>query len=124
MDDELPEISKCFKPQDVMNDDMGNDEVEIPATTCIPALPLTTDSNKEPSTSFQESIDVPHHTNPSSNFHKIFEMLKQVFVGKGFFPEELTIAALRNENIDDAINDILDSELDNDGLSGEKVIHI
>ena len=121
MDDELPEISKWFKPQDVMNGDMGNGEVEIPATTCIPALAPTTDSNKEPSTSFQESIDVPHHTNPSSNFNKIFEMLKQVFVGKD--PEELTSAALRNENIDDAINDILDSELDNNGLSGEKVIH-
>ena len=49
-------------------------------------------------------------------------MLKQVFVGKD--PEELTSAAIRNENINDAINDILDSELDNNGLSGEKMIHI
>ena len=101
---------------------MGNGEVENPATTCIPALPPTTDSNKNPSTLFQESVDVPHYTNPSSNFNKIFEMLKQVFVGKD--PEELTSVALRNENIDDAINDILDSELDNNDLSGEKMIHI
>ena len=98
-DDQLPEISKWFKP-DVMSDDMGNGEDEIPAITSPPASAPTTDSNKQPSTSFQENVDAPHHTNPSSSFNKVFEMLKLIFVGKD--PEELTSGALRNENIDDA----------------------
>ena len=120
LDDQLPEISKWFKP-DVMNNDMENGKDEIPAITCPPALAPTTDSNSEASTSFQETVDVPHHTNPSSSFNRIFEKLKQIFVGKD--PEELISSALRNENIDDAINAILDSKLDNNGLSGEEIVY-
>ena len=70
----------------------------------------------------QYVFDVPHHTNPSSSFNTIFEKLKQIFVGKD--PEELTSAALRNENIDDAINDIVDSEPDNNGLSDKEIVYI
>ena len=50
-----------------MSDDEGNSQVEIPATTCLPALSPTTDFNKEPSTLFQESVDVPNYTNHPSN---------------------------------------------------------
>ena len=39
----------------------------------------------------------------------MLENLKQIFPGKD--PEELTMFALRNDNIDGAINEILDSNL-------------
>ena len=117
----MPEISKWFKPQDE-NDDAQNSEDEIRnLSTLSPAVPPSSpvvSSSEEPSTSSHQSSGSAQDANPSSSFNETFELLKQIFVGRD--PEELTMAALKNENVHDAINDILDSTLDDNVLSGKE----
>ncbi len=117
----MPEISKWFKPQDE-NDYAQNSEDEIRnLSTLSPAVPPSSpviSSSEEPSTSSHQSSGSAQDANPSSSFNETFELLKQIFVGRD--PEELTMAALKNENVHDAINDILDSTLDDNVLSGKE----
>ncbi len=113
----MPEISKWFKPQDE-NDDAQNSEDEIRNLSAVPPSSPVISSSEEPSTSSHQSSGSAQDANPSSSFNETFELLKQIFVGRD--PEELTMAALKNENVHDAINDILDSTLDDNVLSGRE----
>jgi hypothetical protein len=88
-------------------------ERSIHNSSSIPA----TSTNEAPSTSSHQEDSMLQGAHPSPKFSETFESLKQIFVGRD--PEELTMAALKNDNLHDAINEILDSALDENASSGQ-----
>ena len=77
---------------------------------------LGSNGNEELNLSTPQTDDIPEGINSHANFKVIFENLKQVFPKRD--PEELTTVALKNVNVHDAINEILDSVLDENPSSG------
>lgn len=77
---------------------------------------LETNAGEELSILGPQDDDIPECTSPNENVKEIFENLKQVFPGRD--PEELTTAAQRSDNIHNAINEVLDSVLDENPSSG------
>ena len=61
-----------------------------------------------------DAKEIIHTANRSVN--EMLESLKRIFPGKDL--EELTMCVLRNSNVDEAINEILDSNLNENVESG------
>ena len=98
----------------------GHEISSSPLSSGPPVYPVHQDlgsnANEELNISSPQNDDVLESINPHANFKVILENLKQIFPKRD--PEELTTVALKNVNVHDAINEILDSVLDENSSSG------
>lgn len=107
---------KWFKPDDSYHIDNTVKPVSSPQTSTYPDL--FSDDHPSPT----EIVTPPKSPSTSSNTHgqaqaRMLESLQQIFPGRD--PEELTQASIKHNNVNDAINDILDTAIDENISSSE-----